>query len=107
MDTMYKINCTQLEIEQQCLSVHECIFKAHIHYLNACGRKLYKMNKSMVNVLSNLNTTLCHAFIKDLTFMCPTVDSPLEDELKLNDELPIYVQSLDEQKIKINVDMDI
>jgi hypothetical protein len=107
MDATYKINCTQLEIEQQCLSAHECTFKAHIHYLKACGRKLYKMNKSMVNVLSNLNTTLCHAFIKDLTFMCPIVGSPLEDELKLNDELPIHVQSLDEQKNIQNVNMDI
>jgi hypothetical protein len=35
------------------------------------------------------------------------MDSPLEDELKLNDELPIHVQSLDEQKNIQIVDMDI
>ncbi len=61
----------------------------------------------MVNVLSNLNTILCHAFIKDLTFMPPIVDLFLKDELKLDDELPIHVQRVYEQENIQNVDMDI
>ncbi len=93
---MDKINCNQLKIEQQHLSGFECTFKTHIRYLKACGKKLYTMNKSMVNVLSNLNIALCHAFIKDLTFMLPTVDLPVEDESKSDDELPIHVQHVDE-----------
>jgi hypothetical protein len=107
MDAMDKINCTQLEIEQQCLGVHELTFKTHIRYLKAHGKKLYKMNKNMVNVLSNLNIILCHAFIKDLTFMPPIVDLFLEDESRSHDELPVHVQRVNEQEDIQNVNMDI
>jgi len=31
------------------------------------------MNKSLVMVLSNLNTTMCHAFIIDQAFMTPPI----------------------------------
>jgi hypothetical protein len=61
----------------------------------------------MVNVLSNLNIVVCHAFIKHLTFMPLTMDLLLEDELRSNDELPVHVQSVDEQENIQNVDMDI
>ncbi len=33
----------------------------------------------MVNVFSNLNISMCHAFIKEHAHMFPTVDSPLDD----------------------------
>jgi hypothetical protein len=33
----------------------------------------------MVNVLSNLNISMCHAFIKEHAHMLPTIDLPLDD----------------------------
>jgi hypothetical protein len=32
------------------------------------------MNKNMVNVLSSLNSTMCHAFIKDQSQMLPPIN---------------------------------
>jgi len=36
--------------------------------------KAYKMNKNVVSVLFNLNSTFCHAFIKDQTQLLPLVN---------------------------------
>jgi hypothetical protein len=72
---MDKINCTQLKIKQRYLSYHELIFKSHIFYFKTRDKKFHKMNKNMVNVLSNLGTIIWHIFIKDLKFMSLTVDT--------------------------------
>ncbi len=39
-------------------------FKEHLKYLKNKDKKTHKMNKHMVNVLSNFNIVMCHAFIK-------------------------------------------
>ncbi len=106
VDAMDKINCIQLEIKQQHSNAHECSFKTHIYYIKACDKKFYRMNKSMVNVLSTFNTILCHAFIKDFTCMPPIVDLPLENKLKSNDELLVHVQHANGQETSRMVDMD-
>jgi hypothetical protein len=98
VDAMDKTNCIQLEIKQQHSSVHECSFKTHIYYFKTHDKKLHRMNKSMVNVLSIFNIIFCHAFIKDLTHMPPIVDLPLEEELRSDDELLIHVQHANEQE---------
>ncbi len=98
VDAMDKTNCIQLEIKQQHSSAHECSFKTHIYYLKACDKKLHRMNKSMVNVLSTFNTIFCHVFIKDFTHMPPIFYLPLEEELRLDDELLVHVQHANEQE---------
>jgi hypothetical protein len=104
---MDKFNCTHLNVKQRHSSSHERIFKAHIHYFKACDKKLYKMNKSMVNVLSNLSTVLWHTLIKDLEFMLLVVDLPPKDELRSDDELSVHVHCVDKQDNIQNVDIDI
>jgi len=98
VDGMDKINCIQLEIKQQHSSAHECSFKTHIYYFKGRDKKLYRMNKSMVNVLSAFNIILYHAFIKDLKRMFPVVDLPLQEELRSDDELLVHVQCANKQK---------
>ncbi len=36
--------------------------------------KFLKMNKKMMNVLSNLSTTMCHTFIENQTFMSSQIN---------------------------------
>jgi hypothetical protein len=36
--------------------------------------KFKKMNKKMMNVLSNLSTTMCHTFIENQTFMSSQIN---------------------------------
>lgn len=43
------------------------------------------MSRRMVNVLSNLNTTMCHMFIKDQALMFPPIDLPHSLERSSND----------------------
>lgn len=97
VDVIDKINCTQLNFKQWHSSSHERIFKTYICYLKACDKKLYKMNKRMGNVLSNLSIALWHTFIKDLKFMLLVMELPRKDELRSDDELPTHVQCVGKQ----------
>jgi hypothetical protein len=65
MDAMDYINTSQLEIDKNRTKFHKSIFKQHFKYLKERDKKTYKMNKSIVNVISNFNFAMCHVFIRD------------------------------------------
>jgi hypothetical protein len=44
-----------------------------LQYPKEIDKKVHKMHKSMVNVLSNLNMAMCHAFIEDWNLMPPPI----------------------------------
>jgi hypothetical protein len=64
-NVMDKIKVIHLEIKECCSQFHNHTFKKQLHYLESKDNKVHKMNKNMVSMLSNLNTTMCHVFIKD------------------------------------------
>jgi hypothetical protein len=74
VDTMDQINIVELGIDNNWTKFQEKTFKPHLNYLNKRDTKAYKMNKNVVNVLFNLNSTFCHAFIKDQTQLLPLVN---------------------------------
>ncbi len=49
------------------------------------------MSKSLVTILSNLSTAMCHAFIKDQELLLPQVDIPDSSEVSkdFKDKQPI------------------
>jgi hypothetical protein len=73
METLDNIN-TKLKIEQYCAKVHKHNFKEHLQYFKVRNKKLYKVNKSMVMMLSNLSTTMCHTFLKDQDLLLSKVE---------------------------------
>jgi len=66
MEAMEKITVTQL-------AGHNHTFKEHLQYLKAQDKKVNCMSKSLVTILSNLNTTICHAFITYHRLMPPLI----------------------------------
>jgi hypothetical protein len=44
--------------------VQDCNFKEQLKYFKSRDKKVHKMKKHMVHVLSNLNVVIRHAFIK-------------------------------------------
>ncbi len=66
MEAMETINVTQL-------ARHNHTFKEHLQYLKAQDKKVNQMSKSLVIILSNLSTTLCHAFITYHRLMPPLI----------------------------------
>jgi hypothetical protein len=79
------INISQLEIDKNKTKFCEKTFKHPFKYLKERDNTAYKMNKNMVNVLSNLNSTMCHAFIKDKSQMLPptNISKSLSNDLAL------------------------
>jgi hypothetical protein len=65
---------SQLEIDKNRTKSREKTFKQHLKYLKERDKKPYKMNKNMVNVLTNLNFVMCHAFINYQTQMPPLIN---------------------------------
>jgi hypothetical protein len=64
-----------LEIDKNKTKFHEKTFKQHLKYLKERDKKLYTMNKNMVNVLTNISSMMYHACIKDQTQMPPPINS--------------------------------
>ncbi len=75
MDAMEKINVVQLEIEHH-LENQNHNFKEHLHYLKARDKRGHQMSNNQVNVLSNLNMAMCHAFIIYQKLMPPLIVLP-------------------------------
>ncbi len=63
VDAMDQINTSQLNWQEHD-QVSWKYFQA-TSLLKERDKKTYKTNKNMVNVLTNLKPTMCHAFIKD------------------------------------------
>jgi len=84
VDAMEKINVVQLEIEQHQLENQNHNFKEHLHYFKARDKRVHQMNNNQVNILSNLNMVMCHAFITYQKLMPPLIVLPnyLNDEEK-------------------------
>ncbi len=65
--------------------------KQQLTYLKARNKKILKTNKNIVNVLANLSTSICHAFIQNKKLIPPHVnlasdssdDECLEDATKM------------------------
>jgi hypothetical protein len=70
---MDKINVTELDINEHHSKFHNHIFKEQLQYFKSKDKKVHKTIKNMVNVMSNLNTIMCHAFIKDQALMFPPI----------------------------------
>jgi len=69
VDAMDQINSTHIDLYKNMTKYTDNNFKEHLKYLKDKDKKTHKMNKQMVNVLSNLSITMCHAFIKDQSLM--------------------------------------
>jgi hypothetical protein len=64
---MEKISAMQLD-------THNYNFKEHMQYPKTKDTKVHRMNKNLVTVLSNFNTTMCHTFITNqATHMPPPI----------------------------------
>jgi hypothetical protein len=74
MDTMDQINIIELDIDNNQTKFQEKTFKPHLKYLKEKDMKAYKMNKNVVNILSNFNYVFCHVFIKDQAQLLPLVN---------------------------------
>jgi hypothetical protein len=61
---MDQINSTHFNFYKNMTKYLNNNFKEHLKYLKNKDKKTHKMNKHMVNVLSNFNIVMCHAFIK-------------------------------------------
>ncbi len=88
---------TQLDINERHSKFHNHIFKEQLQYFKSKDKKVHKIIKNMVNVMSNLNTIMCHAFIKDQALMLPPIallnsskgsrnDSPLQNTQIISDD---------------------
>jgi hypothetical protein len=62
---MDQINSTHFDLYKNTIKYLDNNFKEHFKYLKDKDKKTHQVNKQMVNVLSNLNIAMCHAFIKD------------------------------------------
>jgi len=71
MKAMDYISFVQLDIDKNRTKFLKNTFKQNLQYLKERDKKVHKMHKSMVNVLSNLNMTTCHAFIEDWNLIPP------------------------------------
>lgn len=69
MEAMKNINVTQLD-------GYNHTFKEHLQFFKAQDKKVNWMSKILVTILSNLSTTMCHAFITHETFMSPPIALP-------------------------------
>ncbi len=86
VDAMNQINTNQLEIDKNMTKRHEKTFK-HLKYVKKRSKKVHKMNKNMVSVLSNLSFAMYHAFIKVQLQMPPPIimfESLSDDLASLN-----------------------
>ncbi len=86
VDAMNHINTNRLEIDKNMTKPHEKTFK-HLKYVKERNKKVHKMNKNMVSVLSNLSFAMCHAFIKVQLQMPPPIiisESMFDDLASLN-----------------------
>jgi hypothetical protein len=72
VDAMNHINTNRLEIDKNMTKPHEKTSK-HLKYVKERNKKVHKMNKNMVSVLSNLSFAMCHAFIKVQLQMPPPI----------------------------------
>jgi len=50
--------------KERCTLIHEWTMKNQLDYLKHKNKKIHKMSKDVVTILSTLNTTMCHAFIQ-------------------------------------------
>jgi hypothetical protein len=75
LDVMNKINVIQQEAEQHRSKVQDRNFKEHLRYFKSRDKKVHKMSKSLVTMLSNLSIVMCHAFVKDQTLL-PQMNLP-------------------------------
>ncbi len=71
VDVMEKISAMQLDI-------HNCNFKEHMQYPKTKYKKVHKMNKNLVTILSNFSTTMCHAFITNRATHMPPLSTILD-----------------------------
>jgi hypothetical protein len=69
VDAMDQINSTHIDLYKNMTKYMDNNFKEHLTYLKDKDKKTHKMNKQMVNVLSNFSIMMCHVFIKDQSFM--------------------------------------
>ncbi len=66
---MDQIKSTHLDLYKNMIKYLDNNFKEHLKYLKDKDKKTHKMNKQMVNLLSNFNIAMCHDFIKFQSFM--------------------------------------
>jgi hypothetical protein len=64
VDAMDRINSIQLDIDKNITKMQEKTLKQHLKYLKEQGKKVHKVNKNIVNILSSLSMAMCHAQIK-------------------------------------------
>jgi len=62
MDAMDWIDLVQLNIDKNNTKYQDKKFKEHFKYLKEINKKTHKINKHMMNVLSNFIIVMCHAF---------------------------------------------
>jgi N-acetylmuramic acid 6-phosphate (MurNAc-6-P) etherase len=71
---MDHMNITHMEIEEKRMIVHGHTFKKCLQNLKERNKKIHKASQNMVSVFSNMNKTMCHAFIFDEKNMPPLVN---------------------------------
>ncbi len=74
LEVMEKIGDIQHEIEKHHSKPRDYNFKQHLRYFKSINKKVHKMSKSLVTILSNMSLAMCHAFIKDQELLSPQVD---------------------------------
>jgi hypothetical protein len=62
MDAMDWIDLVQLNIDKNNTKYQDKKFKEHFKYLKERNKKTHKINKHMMNVVSNFIIVMCHAF---------------------------------------------
>ncbi len=98
VDAMDRINTSQLEIDKNKTKFHDKTFKQHLKYLKERDNKTYKMNNNTVNVLTNLSSVMCRAFIKYQTQMPP----PINISKSSSDEQPLLnTQDTNEDQLQL------
>jgi hypothetical protein len=86
---MDQINSFQLKFDNRKTKSLDNNFKQHLKYLIELDKKACKMNKQMVNVLSNLNIIMCHVFIKVQSLMPQKInifDSNYDEQTMVNNQ---------------------
>jgi hypothetical protein len=86
---MDRINSIQLDINMAKTQSQDKQFKKHMWYLKERDKKVHKMTKNMMNVLSKFNITMFHAFIKDHNLMALPINlsySLFDDQSTINNQ---------------------
>ncbi len=89
IETMDLINLKQLELQKNCTTTQQCNIKQQLKYLKYHDKNIHKINKHMVNVIFNINITMCHAFIQDKVLL-PRPLNFASDSLKKENVLDKY-----------------